>query len=105
MRELHRRRDADLREAGNVLRCQALRVLDSLPEPLRLPHVARRLECIERGAVGAVADRMHADGPARLGAGAHDLGELLAARDRARRCRRAIHAVREPSVPSMNTFR
>ena len=80
-------------------------MLDPLPQAARLPDVARLLERVERLAVRAVADRVHADGPAGLGAGADDLRELLAARDLRRRCRRASSAVCEPSVPSMNTFR
>ena len=45
-------------------------------------HTSRvALERVERVAVRAVADRVHADRPARLGALAHDLLELLAARD------------------------
>ena len=56
-------------------------MLDALAQASRLPDVARALERVERVAVRAVADRVHADGPAELGAGAHDLGELVAARD------------------------
>ena len=43
--------------------------------------VARRLERVERLAVRAVADRVHADRPAEPRALADDLGELVAARD------------------------
>src|SRR4051794_499197 len=54
MDELHRRRDAELREAGDVLRREALRVLDAVAQPKRPPYVLRRLERIERVAVGLV---------------------------------------------------
>ena len=56
-------------------------MLDPMAEAEWLPDVAGRLEGVERLAVRAVADRVHADGPAEPGALAHDLGELLAARD------------------------
>ena len=68
--------------------------------PARCQTLARPLERVERLAVRAVADRVHADGPARLGACADDLGELLAARDlhaaavehpRGLRAERAVH--------------
>ena len=49
--------------------------------PSGCPGVACRLERVERLAVGPVADRVHRHGPARCGAGADDLGQLLAARD------------------------
>ena len=62
--ELHGAGDAELGEAADVLRGEALRVLDPLPQPERLPRVARRLERVERLAVRAVADRVHADRPA-----------------------------------------
>src|SRR5487761_1745720 len=81
VRELHRRRHTDLSEERHILRCQALRMLDPLPQSARMPHVARRLERIERLTVRAVADRMDADGPTCLSARADDLRELLAARD------------------------
>ena len=66
---------------ADVLGGEALRVLDPLAQAARLPRVARALERVERGAVRGVADRVHADRPARLGAVAHDLLELLARRD------------------------
>ena len=56
-------------------------MLDALAQAARMPCVARLLERVERLAVRAVADRVHGDGPACLGAGADDLRELLAARD------------------------
>ncbi len=81
MRELDRDGDAELREARDVLRREALRVLDPLAEASRLPRLPRAIERVERGLVRRVADRMDADRPARLGAFAHDLLELLARRD------------------------
>ena len=81
VRELHRARDPELREARDVLGREALGVLDPMPQPLRLPRLAGRLERVERIPVRPVADRVHADGPAALGAAADDLLELLAARD------------------------
>src|SRR5437016_6198048 len=81
VRELNRRGDAELREAPDVLRREALRMLDPLPEAARLPRLTRALEGVEGGAVRLIADRVHADRPARLGALAHDLFELLARRD------------------------
>ena len=73
--------DAERREAADVLRCEALRVLDAVAQAERRPHVARRLEGVERLAVRPVADRVHADGPAQPRARADDVGELVAARD------------------------
>ena len=64
--ELHRRRDAELREARDVLRREALRVLDAMAKAERTPDVLRRLERVERVAVGTVADRVHGDGEVRL---------------------------------------
>ena len=52
---------------GQVGGVEALRVLDPLPEAERLPGVLRRLEGVERVAVGAVADRVHRHGPAGRG--------------------------------------
>ncbi len=81
VRELHGRGDADLREARDVFGRETLRVLDARTQTARLPRVARTFERVERVAVRAVADRVHADRPAGLGARAHDLRELVAARD------------------------
>ena len=81
VRELERDGDAELGEAADVFRSEALRVLDPLAQAARLPHVARTLERVERGTVRSVADCVDTDGPARLGAVAHDLLELLARRD------------------------
>ena len=100
VRELHGAGDAELGEAGEILGGEQLRVLDPLPQPLRLPEVPRLLECVQRLAVGAVADRVHRDREARRGAAPHDLGQLLAARDlhaaavehpRRLRAERAVH--------------
>ena len=76
MAELDRAGDAELGEARQVGGVDALRMLDPLPEPERLPRVAGRLERVERLAVRAVADRVDGDGPAGGGRGADDLGEL-----------------------------
>ena len=64
MAELDGARDAELGEARDVLRVEALGVLDPLAEAERLPRVAGRLERVERLAVRAVADRVDADRPA-----------------------------------------
>ena len=56
-------------------------MLDPLAQAARLPRLPRALEGVERRLVRRVADRVHADRPARLGAVAHDLLELLARRD------------------------
>ena len=61
MRELHRARDAELCEAGEILRREQLAVLDAVTQAERLPHVACRLEGVERLPVRPVADRVHAD--------------------------------------------
>jgi len=55
---------------------------DPLPQPARLPDALRAPERVERLAVGAVADRVHAHRPPRLGGRANDLRQLVAARDR-----------------------
>ena len=81
MRELHRRGDPELREAGDVLVREQLRVLDPVPEPERAPDVLRRLERVQRLAVREVADRVHRDGEAGACAAAHDLLQLLARGD------------------------
>ena len=91
------------REARDVVRGEALGVLDALAQPARRPGVACRLEGVERVAVGAVADRVHGDRPAGPAA-ARRLLELLAARDpyaRAVEHQRRLRA----EVPSMNVFR
>src|SRR5580765_2732878 len=81
VRELHRHGDAELRKARQILRREALRVLDPRAKALRRPLATRRLERVERVAVRAVADRVHRDRPADARSPAHDLLELLAARD------------------------
>ena len=95
--ELDGRGDAELGEAGDVLLGQELRVLDPRPEPERRPLVAGLLEGVERVAVREVADRVHRDRPAGARAGAHDLGELLAARDLDARSRRAVAPSASPA--------
>src|SRR6185436_578448 len=45
--ELHRARDAEICEAADIVRSEALRVLDPVPQPDRGPYVAGRLERIE----------------------------------------------------------
>ena len=64
MGELHRAGDPELGEARDVGGIEALRVLDPLAEPERLPGVLRRLERVEGVAVRAVADCVHGHGPA-----------------------------------------
>src|SRR5256885_7035159 len=100
MRELRRYRNPELREAWDVLRRETLRVLDPLPQAGALPGLPRLLERVERLAIRAVADRVHADGPACLGALADDLCELRSGRDlhaaavehpRGPRAERAVH--------------
>ena len=76
VRELDRAGDPELGEAREILRRQALRVLDPVPETPRLPRVTRRLERVERVPVRLVADRVDADRPAALGAAPDDLLEL-----------------------------
>ena len=75
-------------------------MLDPLAEPERRPFVPCRLECVERLAVRAVPDRVHADRPPGPRSAADDVGELLAARDpdagavehpRGLRSERAVH--------------
>ena len=63
--ELHRARDAESCEPADLLGRKTLRVLDSMPQTERRPHVAGRLERIERLSVRSVADCVHADGPAQ----------------------------------------
>ena len=81
MAELDRARDAELGKTTDVLRREALRVLDSLAQPQWRPHVVGRLERIQRRTVRRVADRVDGDGPAGRCARADDLRELLLARD------------------------
>src|SRR5207248_6763364 len=81
VRELHRTGDAELGEAGEVLRREQLAVLDPRPEPAWLPDGARLLERIQRLAVRPVADRVHGDGEASVRAAARDPGTIVAARD------------------------
>src|SRR5471030_1820294 len=81
VRELHGTGHADLLEAWEILGGEQLRVLDALTQPARLPCVAGLLESIQRLAVRLVADRMHADRESGLSSPAHDVGQLVAARD------------------------
>ena len=62
--ELHRAGNPELREAGDVLGREALRVLDAMPERERLPELAGRLERVEGLAIRPVADCVNSDGPA-----------------------------------------
>jgi hypothetical protein len=78
---LRRDCDTELGEAREVLLREALRVLDALPQSRGLPHAAGPFEGVECFAIRPVADRVHADGPARGCARPHDLGEVFAARD------------------------
>ena len=98
--ELDGARHAQLRETRQVGGIEALRMLDPLAEPERLPDVACRLERVERLAIGAVADRVDGDRPARGSRDADELSELFAARDadpapvehpRGLRAQRAVH--------------
>ncbi len=56
-------------------------MLDAMAKAERTPDVLRRLERVERVAVGAVADRVHGDGEVRLRPEPDQLLELLARRD------------------------
>ena len=80
MAELHRGRHAERGEARQLGGVEQLGVLDALAQPERAPGVGGGLERVERGAVGGVADRVHADRPARRGGLAHDLGQPLGSR-------------------------
>ena len=104
MAELHRAGDTELREAVQVGGIDALRVLDPLPKAERLPDVTGRLERVERLAVRAVADRVHADGPASAAA-ARISSASSSPLVMHTPLPSSIHAVCEPSVPSMNVFR
>ena len=81
MRELNRAGDAEGREPRQVLRGEQLSMLDPRAEAFRRPQLVRLLECVERLAVGAVADRVDRDREAGGGAPADDVGQLGAARD------------------------
>ena len=105
MAELDGAGDAELREAGEVGGIDALRVLDPLAEAERLPDVPRRLERVERLAVRAVADRVDADGPARAAAAARTSSASSSPLVMQTPLPSSIHAVCEPSVPSMKVFR
>ena len=79
--ELHGRGDADRLEARDVLPGEELRVLDARAQAAGAPLVRGRLEAVERVAVRLVADRVDGDGEPGPRGAAHDLGELVAARD------------------------
>ena len=81
MRELNGAGDAELGEAGDVFGRQALRVLDPVPQPARAPGVLRRLEGVERVAVGEIADCVDGDRKVRLSPKPDQLLELLARGD------------------------
>jgi hypothetical protein len=92
-RELHRRRDAELGEAPDVLCCEQLRVLDAIPQatPPRLGLGCG--EAVEGVAVGQVADGVNRDREAGLGRAGDDVAEL--------RCCRHLdtRAVEQPCRP------
>ena len=103
--ELHRAGDAELGEPRDVRRVEALRVLDPVAEAERLPRVLRRLEGVERVAVGPVADRVHGDRPAGRCGRARTISSSSSRLVISTPEPSSISAVREPSVPSMNAFR
>ena len=90
---------------GDVLGREQLGVLDALAQAERLPDVARRLEGVERLAVGEVADRVDGDREAcarrRRGCTRSSSSRLVISTPEPS----SIRAVCEPSVPSMNAFR
>ena len=81
MAELDRRGDAERREAGEILRCQQLRVLDAVAETERLPYRGGLLEGVECLPVGEIADRVDRDREPCLRSLADDLRESFPARD------------------------
>ena len=100
VRVLDRRGDPEAGVARDVVRMDALGVLDAVAQPERPPHVLGRLEAVERLAVGEVADRVDGDGHPGRGGVADDRGEPLrphqphpAAADQQRgaRAERAVH--------------
>src|SRR3954470_12440780 len=110
--ELHRRDDAELREARDVLRRQALRVFDPMAQAERPPHILRRLERVERVAVCLVADRVHRHRKVRRGANLDQLLELFARRDaharavqqeRGLRAERPVHERLQRAEPEERT--
>ena len=79
-------------------------MLDPLPQPERLPLVARLLERVERVPVREVADRVHRDRPA----GARPARMISTSSSRlviSTPEPSSSRAVCEPSVPSMKAFR
>ncbi len=103
--ELHRARDAELGKATDVLRREALRVLDSLAQPERRPHVARRLERIQRRAVRRDHRSRAPRRASRLPRAARTTSASSSPLVITTPEPSSIHAVWEPSVPSMNAFR
>ena len=77
MAELHGGCDSELGEPGDVLRCEALRMLDPVAQAERLPLVACLLEGVECVPVRPVADRVHRNRPAGAGRTADDVRQLL----------------------------
>ena len=81
MAELDGGGHADLGEARDVFRREQLRVLDALAEAARAPVVRGLLEGVEGVPIRPVADGVHSHRPAEASGPAHDLGELVPARD------------------------
>ena len=79
--ELDRASDAELGEARGVLEVQALGVLDPLAQAARPPLRTGCLEGVEGLPVRTIADRVDGDRPAGASRPAHDVRELLSARD------------------------
>ena len=84
-------------------------MLDARPEAARRPALARRRERVEHGAVGGVADRVHREVEARVGAAAAPRRAARSALSSgspspASANGSSIEAVREPSVPSANAL-
>ena len=104
VRELHRARDPELGEAGQILERQALGVLDPVPQALGLPGflVASKASSAFRFAWSPpIGD---ADRPAALG-GATDDSSSSARLVISTPVPSVISAVCEPSVPSMKHLR
>ena len=82
MDRLHRRDDVQLREAGDVIRVQDLRVLDAVAQMQPLASPAARLQHIQHHAVGPVADRVRDHRQPRIRGPADNIRHLLGAGDR-----------------------
>src|SRR5262249_55012303 len=74
--------DTELGEPSDVLRGEALSMLDALAEAPRRPNVAGCRERVECLPVRTVADRVHPHRPAAPRSLADHMRELVAARDR-----------------------